>query len=137
MPTDLQFDYESGCLIVRASGPYFLEQKEAAIKAIAAAIKAQPVKAVLVDLRAVPGHPTFMDRYQLGELAGRYLTHGPIAVLAHEKQTDPQRIGKIVANNRGAKVEIVTDLVEAEKWLKKYIGPDQLAGATGILSRVR
>ena len=119
--SDLHFEYTCGCLIVRATGRGLVDRKEASAKAIAAASKAQPVKAVLVDMRTIAGPYTFMDRYQLGEVVARYLAHLPIAALVLEKQADPRRIGQIVANNRGAKVEVFTNPTDAERWLKKYL----------------
>jgi len=120
---DILFEHESDCLIVRALSRFFLMQKEEAIQAIAAALKARPVKAALIDLRGIPGAVTFTDRFQLGELAGHYLVGTPIAVVVHEEQADPERIGKLVARNRGANVEVFTELAEAQAWLKKYLTP--------------
>ena len=115
----LQFEYTDALLIVRASGRGKIETKAAAVQAIAAALAAQPVVGALVDLREVDGPYTFMDRYQLGELAGIHLSKIPVAVLAHEIQTDKQRIGKLVAINRGACLEVFTELNAALAWLKK------------------
>lgn len=123
--TDLQFEYKSGCLIVRTSSRYVIVQKEVAMKAVVAAIKARPVRAALVDLHGVPSPYTFMDRYQLGELAGRYLTQVPLAVPAPKVQTDKQLIGKLVANNRGANLEVFTDPAKAQAWLQNYLTPDK------------
>jgi len=118
-PPGLQFEYASGCLIVRATGREMIEHKEASIKAIANAIDAQSVKAVLVDMRGLLPPYSFMDRYQLGELTGKYLSGIPIAALALEEQTDKQRIGQLVAINRGARVEVFIDEAAAYAWLKK------------------
>ena len=123
--TDIHFEHESDCLFVRAISRYFLIQKEEAIQAIVDALKARPVKAALVDLRGVPGPVTFTDRYRLGELTGRYLAGTPIAVVVFEEQADPERIGKLVARNRGANIEVFTDLAEAQAWLKKYFGSEK------------
>jgi len=122
-PADLHFALEAGCLTVRATSRHILVNKEEAFLAIASAIQAQLVKAALVDLREVPGPITFTDRYQLGELAGRHLIGTPIATLVLEEQADPERIGRIVARNRGANVEVFTDLADAQAWLKKYLTP--------------
>lgn len=120
---DLLFEYDSDCLRVRAISRYIILQKEPAILAIAAAMAAQPVKAVFVDLREVPGPYTFNDRYHLGELAGKHLCGLPIAVVLYEEQADPERIGKVAARNRGANVEVFTDAAEAQAWLQKYLAP--------------
>ena len=87
--TGLQFEYASGCLIVRVSGRGMIEHKEASIQAIAGAVNAQSVKAALVDLRGLVPPFTFMDRYQIGELTGRYLSETPIAALALENPDGP------------------------------------------------
>ena len=89
--------------------------------AIASVIAERPIKGALVDLREVPGPYTFMDRYQLGEVAGRHLAGTPIAVVMHEEQADPQRIGMLVARNRGANIEVFTEESEARAWLQKYL----------------
>ncbi len=119
----LQLEYTDGFLIVRASGRGMIESKASAVQVIADAINAQPVVGALVDLREVDGPYTFMDRYQLGELAGMHLSKVPIAVLAHEIQTDKQRIGKVVALNRGARLEVFTDRDGALAWLKTNCKP--------------
>jgi hypothetical protein len=117
------YAYESDCLKIRAIGRYIIEQKDAATRAIAAVIADHPVRAALIDLRDVPGPYTFMDRVQLGEAAGKHLAGTPIAVVLHEEQADPERIGKLVARNRGANVEVFTDPAEAQVWVQKYLGP--------------
>jgi hypothetical protein len=122
-PTGLQFEYVSGCLTVRATGRGMIEHKELSIQAIAEAIAAQPVNAALVDMRELAPPYTFMDRYQIGELTGRYLNKIPIAALARHEQVDRQRIGQVVAVNRGAKLEIFTDPAAADTWLKHYATP--------------
>jgi hypothetical protein len=120
-PHGLQFERASGCLIVRMTGKGTITQKkETTFKALAEAVAQQPIKALLVDMRKADGPYTFMDRYQIGELAARYLADVPIGALLFESQTDPQRIGQLVAVNRGAKVEIFIDEAAAFAWLKKY-----------------
>src|SRR5882672_5559653 len=114
---DLRFEYEFGCLIVRATGRYLIDEKEPAILAIARAIKDQPVCAALVDMRGLEGLYSFMDRYSLAELAGRHLIGVPLGVLARAEQLDPQRLGVLVAKNRGVDVNIFTDPTEAQAWL--------------------
>ena len=117
---DLKFEYRHGCLIVRASGSYPIEHKEAAVRAIGEAMLARPIKAAIIDGRKVDGPFSFMDRYQLGELAGLHLKHAPVAVLARAEQTDKQLIGKLVATNRGAKLEVFTVVADAEAWLRRH-----------------
>ena len=98
-----------------------VDDKETTIRAIAETLQARSPKAVLVDMRNIPGSLTFMDRYQMGELAGKHLMGFHLAVLAQEEQADPKRIGQVVAQNRGARLEAVfTKEESAMKWLKQY-----------------
>lgn len=87
---------------------------------MAAAVRKQPIKALLVDLRGVEGSYSFMDRYQIGEMTARHLADVPIGALCLEVQLDRQRIAKLVAVNRGADVEVFIDETAAYAWLKKY-----------------
>ena len=119
-PHGLHFEYASGCLMIRVTGRGLIEQKDAAIQEIADAIDAQPVNAVLVDMRELLPPYTFMDRYQLGELAAKHLSKVPLGLISLEKQIDKQRIGQLVAINRGAKMEIFTDPIAAREWLKQF-----------------
>lgn len=119
-PHGVQSEHASGCLIVRITGRDFITQKEATFKAVAAAARERPIKAMLVDLRGVEGDYSFMDRYQIGELTARHLAGIPIAALCREDQVDRQRIAKLVAVNRGADVEVFLDEPAAFGWLKKY-----------------
>ena len=123
--TELKFRYESGCLIAIATGSYMIEHKEDAIKAMAAAIKARPVRAALADMRGLTISYGFMDRYQLGELAGRYLSAVPLATLNLAAQVDPEHIAQVVAKNRGAKLELFTDEAAAYAWLKQHQTPQK------------
>jgi hypothetical protein len=118
--TELTFRYDSGCLIATATGRYVIEHKEAAVRSVAAAIKARPVRAALIDMRGLKPPYGFLDRYQLGELAGRHLTAVPVAILITEALTDPDHFGKIVANNRGARVELFIQEAQACAWLKQH-----------------
>ena len=118
-PTGLEFKYAAGCLTVRATSRAEFGHRVAFAQSIAEAIRQQPVTTLLVDLRETAGPTTFMDRYQLGELAAAYLPKVPIAVLMREEQTDKQLIGKLVARNRGVELEVFFDPGAAGAWLKK------------------
>lgn len=119
-PNGVQSEHVSGCLIVRITGRDFIVQKEATFKAVANAVREQPIKALLVDLRGVVGSYSFMDRYQIGELTARHLADVPLGALCLQEQVDRQRIAKLVAVNRGANVEVFIDEAAAYAWLKKY-----------------
>jgi len=121
--TDFQFELVSHCLKIRAIGRHLLDQKEEAFRTMAAAIEDNAARVLLVDIREVPGPYTFMDYVGLGEHAGRYLCRVPVAVVALASQLDPDRIGKVVAQNRGANVEVFTEPADAQGWLQKYLVP--------------
>lgn len=124
-PVKLQLEYRDNCLVLRTHERDVLERRAATVQAIANAIRAKPVRATLVDLRAVPGPVTFIDRQQLGEMAGRYLPRLRLAVRMQEAQADPKRIGQLAARNRGINVEVFTEQAVAEAWLKKTSTSDR------------
>ena len=119
-PDGLEFEYVSGRLTVRATSHAEFGQRVAFAQLIGEAMRKQPVTTLLVDLRDTAGPSTFMERYQLGELAAHYLTKIPIAVLMREEQTDKQLIGKLVARNRGVELEVFFDPTAADAWLTKH-----------------
>jgi hypothetical protein len=117
-PVKLQLEYRDDCLVIQPPGRDIVDRMAATLQAISAAILAKPIRASLIDLRAVPGNFSFLSRYQLGAMAGLHLPRVPIAVLANVDQPDPKRIGQLAAQNRGVNVEIFTDPAAAEAWLK-------------------
>jgi len=119
-PTGLQFEHVSGCLTVRVSGPSQFQQRVSIAHAIVEALSKHAVNAMLIDLRNTDGPVTFMDRYQLGEMAAQYLPKIPLAALMREDQTDRQLIGQQVARNRGANLQVFTEEALAVAWLKEY-----------------
>ena len=118
-PTGLEFEYASGRLVVRATNDAEFGQRVAFARLIGEAVQKNPVTTLLIDLRNTKGPSTFMDRYQLGELAAQYLPKVPVAILMREDQTDKQLIGKLVARNRGLELEVFFDADAAEAWLQK------------------
>jgi hypothetical protein len=120
---DLEFTQQPGCLVVSLHGRDILEKKSATLRAIAESLKASNLRNALVDARGVPGPITFMDRFQLGTLSGRYLAGTTIAVLARADQADPRKLGQLVARNRGTTVEVFIDPAAAEAWLRQRVPP--------------
>jgi hypothetical protein len=115
---NLKLEYRDDSLIIQAQGRDIIDNGDETMRAMAAVIKARPVRATLIDVRLVPGPLTFINRYQLGKVAGQYLAGLRVGCLMYPDQADPQRIGQLAARNRGALVEIFTDPTEAEEWLK-------------------
>jgi hypothetical protein len=118
----LQCELREGGLVIRALNRDILEKMEVTVRAIATLLRTHRAKVALVDLRAVPGNATFMDRYQLGEQAGRHLPRIAIAALLRDEQSDPERIGQLTAQNRGMYLEVFTDETAAFAWLEKQLG---------------
>ena len=116
----LEFDLKPGCLRVMLRGRDIIQQKATVIQAIADELKRTHRRAALVDARAVPGPLSFMDRFQLGTTAGRYLAGTAIGVLARSDQADPHKIGQLVARNRGVDVEVFTEATLAETWMQRH-----------------
>jgi hypothetical protein len=116
---NLELEYRDDSLVIRVHGRGIIEKMPETFQAMADAIRARPVRATLIDLRDISGPITFLDRYQLGEMAGRYLPRILLAALMHKDQADRKHIGQLVALNRGANVEIFTDQAKADAWLKK------------------
>ena len=120
-PNDTVFEDFSGCLIVRVFGRAIIEDKDTVFRSMAVAIRTRSPKAVLVDMRGIAGKLTFMDRFQLGEAAGKHLAGLHLAVLALPEQADEKQIGVLVARNRGARIEaLFTEEAAAMAWLKKW-----------------
>ena len=118
-PPEIEFSVRPGCLLIHVRGREIVQNKPAVIKMIGDAIRKHQVRAALLDTREVPGPVSFMDRFQLGTLAGQHLSGLRIGVLARPDQADPQRIGQLVAKNRGVEVEVFTDPAAADAWLKE------------------
>ena len=89
-PVNLQLEYRDDCLVIWTHRRDILERMPATMQAIANAIRAKPVRATLLDVCAVPGNVTFLDRYQMGNMAGRHLPRVLLAVLMRAEQADPK-----------------------------------------------
>jgi len=119
----IPFQAQSGGLIIRFNNRDLVERKPATFKALAELIKAHQARVVLMDLRALPGEASFLDRYELGEMAARHLPRIALGVLSTEPQLDRGRIAMVVATNRGMRIEVFTDPVAADAWFEKNTRP--------------
>ena len=115
----IPFESRAGGLLIRFNNRDILERMVPTFESLAELIKSHQARAVLVDFRGIPGGSTFLERYQLGETAARYLPRIALAVLGFESQLDPGRIGAVVAANRGTQIELFTDPAAAEAWFAK------------------
>jgi anti-anti-sigma regulatory factor len=117
-PDSLQVESRDGGLIIRLSGHGLIERKQKTMQAIIGAMKEHQARAVLIDIRAVPPPYVFMDRYQIGELVARYFTGRAVAALINNSQAGEQKVGTLVAANRGVPVQLFTEVARAEQWLQ-------------------
>jgi len=73
---------------------------------------------ILLDLTKASGDLSLLDRYFLGEQAVTILgLKIKLSIFCREDQMYRDKFGARVANSKGAKVNVFTDLDEAEKWL--------------------
>ncbi len=119
----IPFQAKAGGLIVRFESRDVIEKKAATFKALAELIGQHKAKVALVDLTGVPGGSTFLDRYELGESAARFLPRITLAVLVREDQIDRGQIGIMVAANRGMRIELFTNKAAAERWFENSLKP--------------
>ena len=126
-PDGLQVESRDGGLIIRLHGRGLIERKQKTVQAIMSTMKEHQARAVLIDLRAVPPPYVFMDRYQIGELVARYFSGLAVAALLTGAQASEQKIGTVVAANRGVPVELFTEPARAEQWLQNRSRPKPAA----------
>jgi hypothetical protein len=109
----------------RPSGRVSFEQ---AVDMVAEAMKharALGLRSLLVDTRGLTGltSPSIFGRHALAvkwaESAGPSL---PVAVVARAELIDPERIGVLMAQNRGASANVFTAEAEAIAWLDTHHG---------------
>lgn len=79
--------------------------------------QSQPAR-LLVDMSAIKGTWSVVDRFEIGTLGARLAPHvGRIAALADAAMIDPTKFGVQVARNRGLIVDVFSDRVKALAWL--------------------
>ncbi|HWA29325.1 MAG TPA: STAS/SEC14 domain-containing protein [Lacunisphaera sp.] len=123
----LQVDTSRGGLIIRLHGRGLIERKQQTIQEIMEVMKEHRATTVLIDLREVPPPYVFMDRYKIGELVARHFAGLSIAALVNAAQAGEQKIGTLVAANRGVPVQLFTEAARAERWLNQQARPKPVA----------
>ena len=76
-----------------------------------------PTKSVLIDVRDVAGSLSDMDRYDIGVGGASLGIRVPVAIVGMEPLIEPDRLGEVVARNRGMNVRAFTDYEAARTWL--------------------
>jgi hypothetical protein len=117
--------FESGLLIVDASGEFSLEAaKQAFLELLEAVVKYKAQK-ILLDGRNVRGNPRDIERFYYGEFAATetrniYIEHNIVprfAYVLHEPLRDPTRYGETVAVNRGMIIKVFETPEGGREWL--------------------
>ena len=127
---------ESGLLYVLASGEFSLESAKEAFLAMLEAVTQHQAQRVLFDGRTITGRVEGLERFLYGEFAANQTaelvkTHHltpHFAYLLHDPIRDPNRLGEIVATNRGMKVKTFETLEEARAWLELPSLPPFISG---------
>src|SRR5262245_59646431 len=120
-----QMRFESGLLIVKASGEFSLEEATRAFVEMRDAVAKYRAEKVLLDGRNVKGKPRDFERFLYGELAAqgtrrliqecRFVPR--FAYVLHEPLRDPDRYGETVAVNRGMQIRVCETPEAAFEWL--------------------
>src|SRR5215475_5180533 len=75
---------------------------------------------LLIDTTEFDVKVSIIDRYLLGNRLLVFARHRiKVAFFSKAEQLDPRKFGAIVAQNRGASVDVFTDFQAAEEWLLK------------------
>lgn len=119
---EARFVREGDWLVVRTSGPINVDWFVGVIAQVAAALRAAPAAAVLVDISEMFGPLDDLGRYRFAMAAVSAELAGPIAFVGREGLIDPGRFGEVVARNRGVNVRVFVDETEGRAWLREQTG---------------
>jgi len=104
-------------LFVEVSEPYSLKLAISTIHEIADHCRAENLYKVLIDMSKVEGHLSIFDRYLAGiEIVRLWGSRIKAVVLA--KPSMINRVTENTAVNRGAKLQVVSDMASALQWLE-------------------
>jgi hypothetical protein len=114
---DLQIEVHSGWLEAQLLGEltasHFLDQLPKVIQAC----RDHAIGVVLLNTTAMEGQLSTLERYQMGAQAAVLGMGLRMAMLARPDTMDPEKIGAVVARNRGLDAETFTDREKALSWL--------------------
>ena len=130
--TDLHFgitiSLEEDCVCVVANGDYSLLKANHLFRhAIENALLHDRIK-ILIDVSNITGNIPFFDRFEYSAFLAKFQREHAspkmtrmtrIAVVGHKPIVDKKKFGETVAVNRGANVEVFTDMDNAYAWLNK------------------
>ena len=108
-----------GYIEVVLKGPYTTAEFPWVYDQVLRAVEGRREPRVLLNLLAVEGMPSLLDRFLFGQTASLTLPRTlKLAAVAAEPLLDPQRFGERVAQNRGAWVRVFGSMAEAVEWLR-------------------
>lgn len=118
--------FASGILHVDATGEFSLEEAGRAFQEMLEAVVQYQAKKVLFDGRTLKGNPDYVERFYYGEFAANEtrrlaLELGIVPRFAYvitAALRHPNRLGQIVAVNRGMSVKTFETPADALEWLE-------------------
>lgn len=91
--------------------------KQQIAEVLEACIARKPPR-LLVDMTAIEGAWSTLDRFEIGTLGAQLAPHvGRLAALTRTSMIDPEKFGAQVARNRGLAVDVFDDREKALAWL--------------------
>jgi len=118
MSIELTYDLKPDHLIARFGGQGQAEEIPLQFQAIVEQCNQAGLRRALIDISAVQVKLTFMDRVRMAENGVIFARSGiRLAFVGLPEQAHPERIGELMAQNRGVDVKIFTDIQVAEDWL--------------------
>ena len=105
-----------GYLEVLISGPYSLDRFKSHMLTAVRTTKEKRLKCLLLDVRALVGAPSTMERHELGRSGVEQKVDFRVAALVTPEQAK-DNFASTVARNRGVNVRTFTDRAKALEWL--------------------
>jgi hypothetical protein len=116
----LQMEQMSGYLAARVAGVGAPGEVSELLESIAEHCKRTRNNKLLIDTTGFDLKISTLDRFLFGEKLQIFLRYRIIvAFFCSPEQVDPRKLGVLVAQNRGVKVDVFTDFQAAEEWLLK------------------
>ena len=126
MVVSLKPDLDRKLLWASYSGDFSLSEAERTFDEILEGLEQHKLSRVLVDGRQIVGNPEPLERFYYGKYVaegvakavnGRKIDVPRFAYVLKEPVLDPNRLGEIVAINRGMRVKAFDNLKEGLWWL--------------------
>jgi hypothetical protein len=116
----LEIEPQPDHLLVVVSELFDHAQMADALNVIFAASTKHGLRKIIIDHTRLEGEFSLMVRYDFGRMLAEFQREPVrIAVVGTEDQVWPDRFAENVANNRGVKTKVSTDMTEALEWLHR------------------